>query len=145
MTDSETWILRASLSAKVYRDIEIDGASSLYMLAEAITRAFDFNFDHAFGFYNKLKGDIYQSTVKYELFVDMGESGSDARSVKRTRIADAFPSVGTKMRFLFDYGDEWIFLVDCVKRKPKEPKVKLPRLLVSSGKAPPQYPDPDDE
>ena len=145
MADIETWILRASLTAKVYRDIEIDGMSTLYVLAEAITRAFDFDFDHAFGFYDKLKGSIYQSAIRYELFVDMGESDGEARSVKRTRVADAFPSVGSKMRFLFDYGDEWIFLVACVKQKPKEPKVKLPRLLVSSGEAPPQYPDPDAE
>jgi hypothetical protein len=102
MSASETWILRASLSAKVYRAIEIDGASSLYALAQAITQAFDFDFDHAFGFYEKLKGSPYQSAVKYELFVDMGESDGEARSVKRTRVAEVFPSVGTKMRFLFD-------------------------------------------
>jgi hypothetical protein len=53
--------------------------------------------------------------------------------------------VGTKMRFLFDYGDEWVFRVELVKRKPSEPKIKLPRLLSSAGKAPVQYPDPEDE
>ena len=145
MTDSQTWILRVSLSPKIYRDIEIFGASSLYVLAQAITRSFDFDFDHAFGFYDKVKGNIYDSTVRYELFVDMGENDGKARSVKRTRIAEIFPAVGAKMRFLFDYGDEWIFLVECVKQKPKEPKIKLPRLLASRGEAPPQYGDPDDE
>jgi hypothetical protein len=45
------------------------------------------------------------------------------------------------MRFVFDYGDEWEFVVELVKRKPKEPKVKLPRLLISAGEAPAQYPD----
>jgi hypothetical protein len=74
----------------------------------------------------------------------MGEGESDARSVKRTRIIEAFPRVGTKMRFLFDYGDEWVFLVELASRKPKEPKVRLPRLLSSAGKAPAQYPDPDE-
>jgi hypothetical protein len=49
------------------------------------------------------------------------------------------------MRFLFDYGDEWEFLVELVERKPKGPQVKLPRLLISAGKAPAQYPDPEDE
>ena len=145
MVDTETWILRASLSAKIYRDIEIDGASNLYVLAEAITRSFDFDFDHAFGFYNKVKGNIYDSAVSYQLFVDMGERDGKARSVKRTRVAEVFPAVGTKMRFLFDYGDEWIFLVELVKRKPKEPKIGLPRLLISTGKAPEQYPDPEDD
>jgi hypothetical protein len=145
MADSETLIFRASLTPKVYRAIEIAGTSSLYELAQAIVRSFDFDFDHAFGFYNKLKGNIYDSSVRYELFVDMGESEGQAKSVKRTRVGDAFPSVGTKMRLLFDYGDEWHFLVELVERKPKEPKVKLPRLLISAGQAPAQYPDPEDE
>lgn len=145
MADSETLIFRASLAPDVYRAFEIADTSSLYALAQAIVRSFDFDFDHAFGFYSKLKGNIYQSPVRYELFVDMGEGEGEARSVKRTRVVEAFPSVGTKMRFLFDYGDGWEFLVELVKRKPKEPKVKLPRLLISAGKAPAQYPDPKDE
>jgi Plasmid pRiA4b ORF-3-like protein len=75
----------------------------------------------------------------------MGESESNARSVKRTRIIEVFPSVRTKMRFLFDYGDEWIFLVKLIDRKRKEQKAKLPRLLSSAGKAPAQYPDLEGE
>ncbi len=138
-------IFRASLASDVYRAFEIADTSSLYALAQAIVRSFDFDFDHAFGFYSKLKGNIYDSPVRFELFVDMGEGESGARSVKRTRVVEAFPSVGTKMRFLFDYGDGWEFLVEHIKRKPKEPKLKLPRLLISAGKAPAQYPDPDDE
>src|ERR1700745_1303620 len=145
MAESETIVFRASFTPKIYRVIEIAGTSSLYTLAQAIVRSFDFAFDHAFGFYTKLKGNIYESPVRYELFVDIGEGEGDARSVKRTRVIKAFPSVGTKMRFLFDYGDEWEFLVELVKRKPKEPKAKLPRLLISAGKAPAQYPDPEDE
>lgn len=145
MAQSETLVIRASLTPKIYRTFEIAHTSSLYALAQAITRFFDFDFDHAFGFYDKLKGNIYESPVRYELFVDMGESGSEARSVKRTRVDEAFPSVGAKMRFLFDYGDEWLFLVELVGRKPKEPKVKLPRLVASAGKAPEQYPDAQDE
>ena len=141
MAESETLVFRASLTPKIYRTFEIAGTGSLYALAQAIVRSFDFDFDHAFGFYSKLKGNIYDSPVRYELFVDIGEGEGDARSVKRTRVITAFPSVGTKMRFLFDYGDEWEFLVELVERKPKEPKVKLPRLLSSAGKAPAQYPE----
>jgi hypothetical protein len=145
MSDSETLVFRASRAPNVYRAFEIAATSSLYALAQAIVMSFDFDFDHAFGFYSKLKGNIYDSPVQYELFVDMGEGEGEARSVKRTPVDEAFPSPGTKMRFLFDYGDGWEFLVELVKRKPKEPKVRLPRLLVSAGKAPAQYPDPEDE
>jgi hypothetical protein len=95
VAESETLVFRASLGPKIYRDIEIAGTSSLYTLAQAIVRSFDFDFDHAFGFYSKLKGNIYDSPVRYELFVDIGESEGDARSVKRTRVIKAFPSVGS--------------------------------------------------
>ena len=69
MAESETLVFRASLTSKIYRDIEIAGTGSLYALAQAIVRSFDFDFDHAFGFYSKLKGNIYDSPVRYELFV----------------------------------------------------------------------------
>ena len=73
MAETETFTFRASIKPKIYRDFEISSAGSLYTLAEAIVRFFDFDFDHAFGFYSGLKGDIYRSPTRYELFVDMGE------------------------------------------------------------------------
>ena len=96
--------LRASLNARVYRDIEILSTGTLYALAESITRAFAFDFDHAFGFFCGEANNIFQSEVRYELFAD-ADSGGSSRSVKRTKIEQALPTVGTKMTFLFDYGD----------------------------------------
>ncbi len=61
---------------KVYRDIEIDNRKSLYDLAAAIVRAFGFDFDHAFGFFSKLTGQIYNSPVRYELFADLDDDPS---------------------------------------------------------------------
>src|SRR5439155_24609455 len=81
MAEAQTHVFRVSLSPKVYRDFEILSAKNLYDLAGDIVRVFGFDFDHAFGFYSKLTGDVFGSPVKYELFADMGES--DARSVKR--------------------------------------------------------------
>ena len=60
-------------------------AKTLYDLASAIVQLFEFDFDHAFGFYSKLTGRIFDSPVKYELFADMGES--NARSVKRAPVS----------------------------------------------------------
>src|SRR5438105_13190516 len=127
MAVAETLVFRASLTPKISRTFEVAGTSSLYVLAKAIVRSFDFYFDHAFGFYSKLKGNIYESPVVFELFVDLGEGvANNARGVKRTRAVEAFPSIGTKMRLLFDYGDGWEFLIELVERRPKEPNVKLP-------------------
>ena len=114
MAEAQTHVFRVSLSPKVYRDFEILSAKNLYDLAGEIVRVFGFDFDHAFGFYSKLTGDVFGSPVKYELFADMGES--EARSVKRTRIVEAFPTVGAKMTFLFDYGDNWQFRIEASVR-----------------------------
>lgn len=58
MAANGTLTFRVSLEPKVYRDIEIAASATLYKLAEAIVSAFDFDFDHAFGFYDKLTGSI---------------------------------------------------------------------------------------
>jgi Plasmid pRiA4b ORF-3-like protein len=65
--------------------------------------------------------------------------------VKRTRIVEAFPTVGAKMTFLFDYGDNWQFRIEAIGQNRKEPGAKYPRLLKTLGESPEQYPDPDDE
>ena len=132
----KTLLMRASLTAKIYREFEIPGADSLYDLAEAIVNAFGFDFDHAFGFYSKLTGHIYDSPLKYELFADIGNADSEARSVKKTKIVDVFPEPGAKMTFLFDYGDDWQFKVEMLGEGQKDLSVKYPKLLKSAGKAP---------
>ena len=108
-------------------------------------RAFDFQFDHAFGFYSALRGrEVMRAQPKYEVFADMGER-TDSGSVKRTRVAEAFPEVGHTMLFLFDYGDDWRFVVEVIGRGEREPKVRYPRVLRKVGRSPVQYPDWDDE
>jgi pRiA4b ORF-3-like protein len=143
MAETQTHVFRASLRAKVYRDFEMLSSETLHDLAATIVRLFDFDFDHAFGFYSKLTGRIFDSPVKYELFADTGES--EARSVRRTRIADAFPKVGAKMTFLFDYGDGWQFRIEVIGLNPKEAGAEYPRRIKAVGKAPAQYPDYDDD
>ncbi len=138
---------RVALQQKrtVYRDIEIESTSSLHDLAEAITGAFDFDFDHPFGFYSgSAPGKMLKQQPMYELFADMGEE-TEAGSVKKTRVGEAFPKVGHAMTFLFDYGDEWLFHVEMTRTGDKAAKLRYPRLVGSKGESPDQYPDPDDE
>jgi pRiA4b ORF-3-like protein len=143
MSRMSTHTFRVRLRARVYRDIEIESTKSLYDLAAAIVQAFDFDFDHAFGFYSKLNENVFDSPVRYELFADL-EGGGEARSVKRTTVAQAFPAVGAKMQFLFDYGDDWRFQVEVIGMGEKVPRVRYPKVLKTVGEAPPQYPSEDE-
>jgi len=147
MAQNDTLILRAALEEErsIYRDIEVEASKSLYQFAEAIVRAFDFDFDHAFGFYSGLTDtDMLDKEPRYELFADMGDAEPGTLGVKKTKIAEAFPTVGHEMIFLFDYGDEWLFRVSLAGQGSKTGKGKYPRVLASNGEAPAQYPDPDD-
>ena len=54
MSRTNTHIFRVRLRPGVYHEIEIPSEKSLYDLAAVIVRAFDFDLDHAFGFFNKL-------------------------------------------------------------------------------------------
>jgi hypothetical protein len=129
----------------IYREIEVESRKSLSDLAEAIVHAFDFEFDHAFGFYPKLTGpDVMRSQPKYELFADMGEE-TTARSVRKTPVSDAFPGVGYTMLFMFDYGDDWRFVVEVIGLAQKVARTRYPKVLKKVGKTPEQYGAWDDE
>lgn len=143
--DNTTRVLRASLKPRLYREVEVASTASLHALAAAIVGAFHFDFDHAFGFYSKLTGRYHDSPRKYELFSDSGDADPGVGSVKKTAVSKAFPKVGKKMLFLFDYGDGWRFTLELVKLGEKEAGTRYPRLVGTSGKAPAQYPDMDDE
>jgi hypothetical protein len=141
MTKTGTHILRASLQDEptILREIEVESRKTLSDLAEAIVYAFGFEFDHAFGFYSKLTGhDVMRSQPRYELFADMGEK-TEAKSVRKTHVAHAFPAVGHTMLFMFDYGDDWRFVVEVIGMGQKVPKSRYPRVLKKVGRAPEQY------
>lgn len=148
LAGADTFIFRAALagSASIYRDIELEPAKSLYALAEAIVSAFNFDFDHAFGFYTGLTlAKMHKTFPKYELFADMGHADPGVLGVKKTRISQAFPETGHTMLFLFDYGDAWPFRVTLRTIGKKSPKVRYPRVMTTRGEAPAQYPDDDED
>ena len=147
MAEAGTHIFRVALRDRpsVHRDIEIDSGQSLAKLAEAIVRALDFEFDHAFGFYPDTNGRaVMRGRPAYELFADMGEAAG-TQSVRKTRIGEAFREVGQAMTFLFDYGDEWLFRVELTAMGRKVVKGRYAKVLAKAGRSPVQYPDPDDD
>jgi len=120
-------------SKSPYRVLAVPGNLTLYRLAKAILDSFDFDFDHAFGFYNNIK-NWTKSDIKYELNPD-----GDAKSVKRTRVEKVFNRMKKKMLFLYDYGDEWHFIVKLVGRESPKKGIKYPVVVESVGEAPDQY------
>ena len=130
---------------RIYRIIEINPNLSLYSLAEAIIGAFDFYFDHCFGFFNQIDdGRLFNSSEKYELFNDLPDvEPTDAGSVRLTKIKDVWTHIRKTIYFLFDYGDNWIFEVDLIDINVDSDlsQRNFYDVVESVGKSPNQYPD----
>ncbi len=143
----KTLILKTFLMRdhRIIREIEVLENTNLYKLAGVIVGAFNFDFDHCFGFFSKISENGYFDTdKKYELFTDLIEEGEDleptgAGSVKKTKIKDVWQDKGDKMLFLFDYGDSWLFVVQLKGFGEKDSRKKYPRIINKVGRAPRQY------
>jgi hypothetical protein len=122
-----------------YRILAIPEGLTLYRLAEAIVDSFDFWFDHCFGFYDNMDGWI-DSDEGYELFADIGEE-SRFQGVEKTKVKKVFDKIGKKMLFLFDYGDEWEFIVELIGAESPKEGERYPFVSEFVGAVPTQYPE----
>ncbi len=128
-----------------YRVIAIPGDFTLFKFAYAIISSFEFEEDHAFGFYDNLTR-WSNSTEGYELFSDDDRDPTpEFPGVKKTLVKDVFTYIKKKMLFLFDYGDEWHFRVELIDIEPVDKLESYATVVKSVGEAFPQYEDPDDD
>ena len=126
-----------------FRVLALPKTMSLYELADAIIASFDFDLDHAFGFYDNIM-HYPRSREAYELFAEMRcESGFS--DVRKTRIFKAFPVINKKMLLVFDYDAGWRFIVELVGTEEKPSDSAYPKIVESSGIAPRQYTTTDME
>ncbi len=109
-------------------------------LAESIISSVYFDMDHCYGFYSNLK-NVMPSDEEYTLFADIGEDAEDHdRGVQTTLITEVFKPK-KQLLFLFDYGDDWRFLVTCVSIEETKSMFRCPKILNATGTLPEQYPD----
>lgn len=144
-TRDRVYILKvtASISGKPRsRTIAILGKSTLYTLAHTILKAFNFDSDHLFGFYDNVD-HWTDSDETYEFDYDFDpHAGSDEstriREVRQAKISGVFNEIGKEMLFLYDYGDEWHFVVELSGKRPREEGMEYPAIIERVGKAPRQ-------
>lgn len=127
----------SAVRGRPFRKIAIAAEASLYDLALVTIESFDFGLDHAFGFYDNIK-NWTRSKKGYELFADIGEK-MEFPGVKRAKISKVFHTPKQKLLLLFDYGDEWHFIVQYLGDTEVQPGQKLPLITESKGETPDQY------
>ena len=130
-----------------YKIIEVPTNMILYKFAEVLVKRFGFYFDHAFGFYDNLENP-FDSKEIYELFTDLEdvETTPNAKGVQKYYFVSDLFERNKKMLFLFDYGDNWEFILELLDDSQEVLSVPKSyyKLYESHGEDPDQYPEVDE-
>ena len=136
------YIFKASLDPRrrrgeAWRRLAVPHDASLDEFAVSILEAFKFtDTDHLYEFRYR---DQFGKTRTYNHpYTDNGPYGSEIE-VGETGL----PEKGT-MKFVFDFGDRWDFILQLERIDPLAGRTKRIKLIDSGGQAPKQYPDGDE-
>jgi len=134
---SKAVTLSISLQKGCYRHLLISDDISLAELASYILSSFSFDNDHLHAFFmdNRLWSDY--SSYFCEFTDDFSRPTTEETKFWQTDLYE-----GKKFKFLFDFGDEWVF--QCRVLHIENRKIDVPLIIRSVGDAPEQYPDWDD-
>lgn len=129
--ESGDYIFTVYLYSDVWRRIAISSENTLYNLHNIIQKAFKFNDDHLYDFSIEREG--FNDIKYYSLMGDTGPFVDEA-CIGRLGLR-----VGSRMIYLFDYGDSWKFHIILYSIEKKDKLLKNPKVVESFGKAPRQY------
>ena len=132
-----SYVISVSSGTGCYRHIQISGDSTLFGLHGAILDAFGFMDDHAHAFFMDNRSwsnddSYYAEDVERDLRLTVDYTLSQVNLYK-----------GKQFKYIFDFGDEWIF--QCKVLKVTDENTPEPLVVRSKGEAPEQYGRWEDE
>ncbi len=129
----ESYVISVSLGTGCYRHIQIGASATLFRLHQAILSAFEFEDDHEHAFF--LDNHVWSPYDAY--YSTQMEPGN--RLTKKYTLKKLNLTKGQKFKYVFDFGDEWVF--QCRVLRQLEENTDVPGVIRSVGEAPEQYPD----
>lgn len=130
------YLFKVSLG-RVWRRIEIQSDMTWEDLTIIILEAFEFDHDHLYSYYYKNRFGITAEINSPNL--DEGPYTTEQR------IGEIPIQIGSSMKFLYDFGDNWEFEVILEKITQFRKKLIFPRIIEEHGEPPVQYPVWDDD
>ncbi|HOQ97983.1 MAG TPA: plasmid pRiA4b ORF-3 family protein [Anaerolineae bacterium] len=124
-------IFKVSLG-RIWRRIAIPAQAPLDSLASAILNAFDFDYDHLYGFVYTDRSGAEERVVHPAM--------DEGPYTDEVRVGDLPLRIGQTMTYVYDLGDWWTFTVALEQVDPAM-DMRTPKKLASHGEAPQQYPD----
>jgi hypothetical protein len=120
-----------------WRRIAISSDLTLGYFAGSILESVDFDTDHLDVF-------IYENQYGRSIQVHHPYSNSEPNT-DMVAIGSLPLVVGSSMRYIFDFGDNWKFKIELEQIQADDPRLKYVEILEHHGKSPTQYPDWNEE
>ena len=153
--DATLYIFKVALTAwkRVWRRIAIRSDQTLDDLHAAIFDAFDREEEHLYSFYLPPSGArgraVIRDGVEYTSPLMLEEpdpfGGPTAHNAGATTIGSLGLAAGRKLRYLFDFGDQWWHELTVEQTDGDPGRARYPKILEKRGDSPPQYPDLEEE
>ena len=118
-------------------DILLDADATGEDLVDAVLDGFKFDNDHLHLISDNLKNP-YRGVERYGMKIE-DSYDDDIGYTSDVTVAQIFNTTKKKMMILFDFGDEWLFLVQLIEIRPLGSNEKLPSIVGKSGTPPVQY------
>jgi hypothetical protein len=135
----------------ISRTVEIKESQSLESLHKAIFKAFGREDEHLYEFIigknAKYRGDIEYPVKSRKYYITATNSPNNPLEVISSSITIESLDLQPEERFLyiFDFGDEWIHIIDTVSTDGASDGKKYPRVTEKEGEAPHQYAEEGEE
>ncbi|QAA33560.1 IS1096 element passenger TnpR family protein [Clostridium manihotivorum] len=129
------YTFKVYIAKNIWVKMQLDGKHTLDDLHDCIQDAFDFDNDHMYSFF--MDGRPWSHD---KFTCPQEDEGPHADEVKIEEL-----SLTDKQTFvyLFDYGDEWTFLVEVYSIEEADSRLLRPQVIETKGKPPKQYADFD--
>ena len=119
-------------SNSVWRKVVLSGKHTMHDLHRIILDAFDFDEDHLYSFF--MDGKKWSDDCVVSPYDNYGHPNAD-----KVKIGDINFDLQQRFLYLYDYGDEWTFVVEVDQMKDVDSVPFKPYVKEGKGKAPVQY------
>lgn len=125
------------IEPEVWREIVVPETFDFWALHCAIQDAMGWQDCHLHEFHIPRPGEAGALRIGIP---DEDEFDPDARILPgwNLPIAPYFPRIGSRIPYLYDFGDDWSHVVELCERRAAEPRERLPRCLGGARACPPE-------
>jgi len=135
----KSYVIKVTFPNKSYRHFRFPGTSKLRTLHDMIMIETDFDDAHLHSF--------FMDNVPWSDWEIPNENFEDYSPKRKTDAQYTFDNLrlvpGQKFLYIFDFGDCWMFR--CRVMKVLDEDTDKPKVILSKGEPPEQYPDYEDE